>query len=248
MKRMGSWILLTLLLVGTFSLAFDVRPARAAEVTVYIKSDGSVVPSDAPISTSDNVTYTFTGDISYPTYYGIVVQRNNTVIDGNGYTVQGNQTDYTYGLQFMVISNVTVKNVNVKNFYHGFTFYLCSNIVVSGNNATANTDGIFIQSSINSTIVSNNVSANSDCGIYLYTSNTTIITENNATANGNKGYCSSSLPITLFAGTMQRETATMASAFFIIERTLSSETTPKQTTILASACNIHTIVSLTETT
>jgi parallel beta-helix repeat protein len=187
MKRMVSWILLTLLLAGTFALSFEVRPARATAVTVYINSDGSVFPSSAPISSSDNITYTFTGDISYPTYYGIVVQRNNTVIDGNGYTVQGNQTDYTYGLQFMVISNATVKNVNVEDFYRGFTFYFCSNIVVSGNNATANTDGIFLHSSINNTIVSNNVSANSNCGIIVDASNTTMITENNATANGNKG-------------------------------------------------------------
>jgi parallel beta-helix repeat protein len=180
--------MLTLLLVGTFSLAFDVKPARATDVTVYIKSDGSVVPSDAPISSSDNITYTFTGNISYPTYFGIVVQRNNTVIDGKGYTVQGNQTDYTYGLQFWFISNVTVKNVNVKNFYSGFIFYYCSNIVVSGNNATANTtDGIFLKSSINNTIVSNNVSGNSNCGIIVDTSNTTLITGNNAMANGNKG-------------------------------------------------------------
>jgi len=187
LKRLVSGVMLTLFLVGTFSLAFDVRPARAADVTVYIKSDGSVVPSSAPISSSDNVTYTFTGDISYPTYFGIIVQRNNTVIDGNGYTVQGNQTDFTYGLQFMVISNVTVKNVNVKGFYRGFIFYFCSNIVVSGNNVTANTDGIFLKSSINNTVVSNNVSANSNCGIIVDTSNTTVITDNNAMANGNKG-------------------------------------------------------------
>ena len=49
-----------------------------------MKSDGSVFPSSAPISSVDDVTYTFTGNMSYPTYYGIVVERNNIAINGNG--------------------------------------------------------------------------------------------------------------------------------------------------------------------
>jgi parallel beta-helix repeat protein len=179
----------------------------ALSAKIYIMSDGSIVPSYAPISTLDNVTYTFTGNASYPTYEGIVVERSSIAIDGNGYTVQGNQSGDT-GLILTGVSNVTIKNTNIKGFQNGiylsssnsniingnnatangqFGIYLYSSSsnTVSGNNATANTYGIFLFSSDNNTVNGNNVAANIGVGIFLDSSSNNTVSANKATANNN---------------------------------------------------------------
>ena len=190
MRRIVSWMILASFLLGTFTLAFNVGLVRAqAESTVYINSDGSVSPSNAPISSPDDVTYTFTGNISYPTYDGIVVERNNTVIDGNGYTVQGNiseaVTDQSPGLNLRDTSNVTIRNTNIKSFYYGiFLDSSSNNNTVIGNTAAANLYGIFLNSSSNNIVTWNNATENS-AGICLYvSSNNNTVSGNNVTANG----------------------------------------------------------------
>jgi parallel beta-helix repeat protein len=178
--------MLTLLLVGTFTFAFDIRPAGAQAETVHINRDGNVVPSSAPISNPDNVTYTFTGNISYPSYYGVVIERSNIVVDGNSYTMQGNQSGT--GIGVTTIANVTIKNTNVESFQTGISIGGSSdNNTISGNNATANSDyGIYLGAASNNFVTGNNVAANG-YGIYLLGSYHNVITGNNATANSNGG-------------------------------------------------------------
>ena len=89
MKRLFSLIILSVL---TLAFAPNVQPVKASGA-IYIRADGSVDPPTAPISSVDNVTYTFTDNI----YDEIVVERDNTVVDGSGYTLQGHglDTDFT---------------------------------------------------------------------------------------------------------------------------------------------------------
>jgi parallel beta-helix repeat protein len=169
---------------------------------VYIMNDGSVVPSYAPISSLDNVTYAFTGNVSYPTYSGIVVERNNIVVDGNGQTLQGNYANSGNGLSFMSVSNVTVKNTTVEGFSSGIYLYSSSNDTVSGNTLTANLyDGVFLYYSSNNTVNGNDASSDGD-GIYLYYSNCNTVSWNNVTANNFAGiHLSSSNNNTLIGNT-----------------------------------------------
>jgi parallel beta-helix repeat protein len=195
MRRIVSWIMFAFLLLGTLTLAFNVGLVHAQAETIYINSDGSVVPSYAPISSADNITYTFTGNTSYPAYNGIIVERSNIVIDGNGYTVQGigrpigNQNgalyDQSTGLNLTDTENVTIKNANIENFQNGVYLFDSNNNVISGNNATANGHGIHLDSSSNNNTVSgNNATANSGYGIYLVSSSSNSIIGNNITDNG----------------------------------------------------------------
>jgi parallel beta-helix repeat protein len=189
MKRTVSGIVLTLLLLGTFTLAFDVRAASYAQTTVYINSDGSVSPSYAPISSVDNVTYTLTGNITYPTYNGIVVRRSNILINGNGHLVQGNSSypsgPNVYGLNVTDLNNVTIRNINIKSFWHGIYLYNSNGSTISGNVVTNNcVVGILLDyHSSNNIISGNTVSATVFYGIVLSASSDNIITENNVIAN-----------------------------------------------------------------
>ncbi|HXX87168.1 MAG TPA: NosD domain-containing protein, partial [Candidatus Acidoferrum sp.] len=155
-------------------------------VPIYIYSNGSVYPSSAPISTPDKVTYTLTGNISYPTCNGVVVERSNIVIDGNGYTVKGDYpvppAENSNGIDLTDVSNVTIKNVDVEIFGNGIYLDSSSDDILSGNTATANYVGIFFDSSSNNIVSENNLAADFQ-GIDLYGSSSNTITGNNATAN-----------------------------------------------------------------
>jgi parallel beta-helix repeat protein len=187
MKRIVfSIIMIALLFLGIIVLGFNVRLAEADSQTVVINADGYVTPSGVPIVTLDNTTYSLTGDISYPTYYGIVIQRNNILIDGNGYTVQGyTMFDNNYGLDLMYMSNVTIENINVRDFHWGITLFGCSNCIISGNNATENLVGIDVAVSTGCVFSGNNATENGFVGIEItdYSDNN-IVSGNNVVENG----------------------------------------------------------------
>jgi parallel beta-helix repeat protein len=170
----------SVLLIG---LALDIPTVKASE-TIYIRSNGSVDPPTAPISSVDNVTYTFNDNISE----SIVVERSNITIDGAGYTVEGAGSGS--GFRLYKVSNVTVKKANIKSFFYGVYLNSTFGSSVSENNVTANTyDGIRLEQSSGNTISRNNVTENGNDGIKLYysDSNNNTISENKITGNGNDG-------------------------------------------------------------
>lgn len=191
--------MIALLLAGSLMLALDVRPAWAIAETVYIKGDGSVVPSWAPISSLDNVTYTFTGNISYPAYYGIIVERNNIVIDGNGYTVQGDQSGI--GLNLTSINNVTIKDVKLESFSYSIRLEYSSNNSIVRNSMTNSVEGIHLQDSSSNLIYHNNFANNT---VQVYSHNSTNIWDDGYPSGGN--YWSDYNGTDLFSGPYQNVT------------------------------------------
>jgi parallel beta-helix repeat protein len=154
-----SVIVLALLFVSTLTLAFNIRPVKAGG-TIYIRVDGSIDPETAPISTLDNITYTFVDNI----YDSLVVERNDIVIDGNGYTLQG--PGRGRGISLFGRENVTILNAQVKAFDYGIYFDSSSHNSLSRNNITEIGYGIFLGNSSCNTISGNNITDSSN-GIYL---------------------------------------------------------------------------------
>jgi len=170
-KKTVSAITLTLLLTGMLTLAFNIKPVKASG-TIYIRADGSVDPPTAPISSVDNVTYTFTSNVND----SIAVEKNNTVIDGAGYTLQGGGS--ARGIELFYVSNVTVKNVRIENWVGEgiFTGY-ASDSMILGNNITNNSVGIYLAISSNNTISGNNI-ASDFVGIFLAYSSGNVMSKN----------------------------------------------------------------------
>lgn len=158
-----------LLLVGVLTSAFSTQPVEASFETIYIRADGNVYPSTAPIRRDGN-SYTLTGDI-LSSAHGIVIQRNNMMLDGSGYTLQGPL--WANGIDLSERSNVTIKNVNVKAWIYGIKLGSASNVIICGNNITATDeagDALWLWASSNN-IISGNQIKNSKChGISLYSS------------------------------------------------------------------------------
>jgi parallel beta-helix repeat protein len=127
-------LILLICIICLSELSFPVK----ASGTIFIRVDGSVEPDTAPISTIDNVTYIFTDNI----YDEIAVERDNIVIDGKGYTVQG--TGSGTGIYLSGRSNVTVKNMEIRAFERGIRLDNSSNSTLSANNVTDNEYGIVL--------------------------------------------------------------------------------------------------------
>jgi len=150
------------------------------EQTYYIKADGSVQPFTSLISTADNITYTFTGNL----YGSIVVEKDNIVVDGAGYMLQRNGTGR--GIELTDRNNVTIKNMEIEHFQSGIWIQNSSDIDVFRNKIVNNTFGIWIFCS-NNTVYGNTITNNSDSGLVIdiYSSNN-IVYGNNITYN-NRG-------------------------------------------------------------
>ncbi len=89
---------LSLFLIGVLALTFSIQPVKAEPVTIYIRADGSIDPPTANITSTDNVTYTLTGNITTDGFNnGIVVERNNTVLDGAGSSQPDGQERNNHG-------------------------------------------------------------------------------------------------------------------------------------------------------
>lgn len=169
---------LSLVLDGNYELSAAFSVASFVG-TVYIRADGLVNPADAPFSTLDNVTYTLTEDIDSM----VVIQRSNVVLDGSWYTLQGSGSGE--GVSLFGVSNVTVKNMNIRGFGCGMYLFWASRNVIARNNITGNNWlGLRLYFSSNNSIYNNNASANKDDGIrFEFSSNYNSIIGNNIMAN-----------------------------------------------------------------
>jgi len=176
-RRSVLTISLLFFLVGVLGVVSRINVAEAVITTVYIRSDGRVDPYMAPITSSDNVTYTFTNDL----YWQLVVERDDIVIDGSGFKLLGNGTGK--GVDLAGTTNVTVGNLEIRGFQHGIWLFNGSQSKVIGNKIANNMFGVWLYAS-NNTVSGNRIRDNNNTGIVIdiLTSNNNVI-RNNVTGN-----------------------------------------------------------------
>src|SRR5271157_2918122 len=193
MNRAVFALVAILFLLSVSSISGLIQTVKADSETIYINAGGSITPSTAPIHVVDNITYTLTGNIT-ANADGIVIVRNNIVLNGAGYTVtgSGNGPESWNGTTLTNVSNVTVRNVTVKSFTNGIWLVNSSNSTLSGNNVTANSNnGIWLDSSSGNTLSGNNVTANNDYCIWAdHNSSNNTIYQNNFINNTYQVYSS----------------------------------------------------------
>ena len=176
MKKTLALTIMVLLLVSAVAGIEFVRnacanPGLVPEEPPYgftINSDGTYIGENIR---RDGNTYTLTGDINCT----LVVERDGIVLDGAGYTVQGNGT--SSGVWFQDKSNITIKNLNIRNFRIGINLspnYSSAknneNCTISANNITNNTYGISMATSYECYVAGNCI-ANNTNGVFLHGSN-----------------------------------------------------------------------------
>jgi parallel beta-helix repeat protein len=186
LRKPASIIILSLLMVSTLILAYNLRPVNSDygwTTTIHINADGSISPPTAPIFSVDNMTYTLTDNIvgNVPAHSSaIIIQRDNITMDGAGHTLQGKNAFDSRGINMTGRSKVTIKNMKIQIFYDSIYLGSSSNNNVSGNNITANQYyGIWLGYSSNNNIVGGNNITNSRTGVWLDSSS------NNNSVSGN---------------------------------------------------------------
>jgi parallel beta-helix repeat protein len=176
---------------------------------IYIRADGTVEPANLPIKQVGDV-YSFTDDISN---YTIWVQRDNIVIDGQGFTLHGNRTNgiVADGIYLNSRTNVTVRDLTIRFFEvgiwnsqnsgnnfgvniinnritecdQGVTFVSATNNSVIGNNITGNGNGINMLSKSYFNDIESNIIEDNSWGIYFQGYNNMI--ESNTIAGNSVG-------------------------------------------------------------
>jgi parallel beta-helix repeat protein len=149
--------MLTLLISSALIIKFNIQSVEAIE-TIYIRADGSIEPSTAPISTADNVMYTLTDNIMSDAD-GIVIERDNITLDGAGYTLQGIEGYVYTGIALSGRVNVTVKNMEIKDFDSGIILESSSNNSICENNVKVSYSGIYLMDSSNNSVTRNNITS-----------------------------------------------------------------------------------------
>ena len=159
-------------------VAANFLPPPPSLPSIYIRSDGTVDPP-AAIQRIGEV-YTFTGNIADHT---LEIQRDNIVVDGAGYTLQGNTSGN--GIKLTNRTGVTIKNLELKQFRTCINILNSSNIIITGNTITNNENAIALHSSMSNQIEGNKITGN-HVAILLYSaSNHNSIIGNSMTNNGN---------------------------------------------------------------
>lgn len=182
-KKVTSAIMLTLLLANMLTLILRIQTAKGWTGTVTIRADGSISPLDAPISSSDNVTYTLVDSI----LGSLSVWRDNIVIDGAGFTLQGTGGYLSRGIDLSGRTNVVIQNIHVKGFYYGIQLSESSGNSIISNDITANDlFGVALDSSSYNIISGNNITDNGVGIVFSDSSNHNCIYGNNIT-NGSHG-------------------------------------------------------------
>ena len=203
-------IALILISLMTLGVVY-VQPIKAQyQGDITINADGSISPSTAPIQ-QDGDRYILTGDLIGSR---ITVIRSNMTLDGDGHTIQGENTTAIItlssnstipfpssygGIYLESVHNVTVKGFSLRYCLVGVSLNQSSHVTVSGNNITGTWGagayffahqlpaGIFLWESSNNTITGNRLE-NNEFGLSLRErSGHNIIVGNTISGSANKG-------------------------------------------------------------
>ena len=158
-------------------------------MTVYIRADGNVDPPSAPVQRNGDV-YTLTGSFGSDSD-GIVIERDNTTLDGAGYTVNGVRMCYGKGAYLSNRNNVTIKNLTIENCDHGIYLESSShNTIFCSTIANCNVCINVQNSSSNNIVFGNNITTCGlcGCGILLNCSSYNKIYHNNFIDNFVQAY------------------------------------------------------------
>jgi parallel beta-helix repeat protein len=198
-KTSALLVLLIISLAGIPVLSRYVQAVKTlySVVEIDINADGSITPSDAPITNTDNRIYTMTDDINitdHPSIYsaGIRIRRSNIIFNGNGHILRGDGADgfAMWGSDY--VTNVTIENSTATGFENcllldhshnntikGNTFYGSSgsvvvvqnsnNNIIDGNNITSGTYGAdLVYYSANNTFTRNYIANNTAWSIAVH--------------------------------------------------------------------------------
>jgi len=199
-KKIIFGIMLTLLLIGMLTLAFNIQPVKSEPTTWTVDDDGPAdfhTIQEAVDAASDGDTVYVKEGTYYPPsgpVYSPVVSivksisligenRDTTILDG-GWEVYAVDVIYVRDSNNVLIKNFTIQNAGSRYYtYAGIYLMNCINAKIQNNLIINNPNGICLESTSNCRISGNQIIAN-DCGIFIGGSQNNNIYGNNISENG----------------------------------------------------------------
>jgi len=177
LRKIVSGIMLTLLLVGMLTSAFNVKPVKAEPKTWIVDDDG---PADFH-TIQEAINAASAGDtifVKEGVYYENVVINKTVALLG-----ENNVTTIIKAIAFNNILTLTVNNIIIKGFTIdngtcGLYLKNANNILISDNKITNNLCGVYLNHSSNCAILHNDMIYN-ERAIGLASANCNVIESNN---------------------------------------------------------------------
>ena len=160
MKKITTTIAL-LLILSFMLVSLPAIGIVKAESTIYIRADGNVEGTDKIQQNGD--VYTFLGNISIDGsgVDGIIVERDNIVIDGADCSLQlAGEMGISRGIKLTDRTNITIKNLRILDFNFGIQLQRSSGNTVFRNYIYP--IGIKVNGSHNNTIIENHLVGSGD--------------------------------------------------------------------------------------
>jgi parallel beta-helix repeat protein len=164
------FILLSVETFFTSSVNADPLPLPELPTPIYIRENGTIEGGAGAIQQNGNV-YTFVRDINET----IEIQKDNIVIDGNGFSLTKPpevKTDdlltpsgWFPSIQTSNKSNIIIKNIIFDKCYTGISVEHSSNIIIIQNSFENGNEGIYMSSCTNCSIIGNKLIDNSAQGL-----------------------------------------------------------------------------------
>jgi len=143
---------LTIIIAFFLLLSFIPHALTNGAGLIFIRADGSIDPSSAPIIRDGN-TYSLTADLYGTT---IMVEKDNITIDGNGHLLLGSSTPYSTAVNISEREGVTVKNLKITSYYYGISIEFSRYNTLIGNTISDNNIVIYAEGSTDNLIFHNN--------------------------------------------------------------------------------------------
>jgi parallel beta-helix repeat protein len=135
-----------------------------------IMADGSIDPPTAPIERAYAGVYILTKDVTSMAD-GIVIERDNTTLDGQGHTIEGTGSTFSVGIYLSNKSGIALRNLHITGYHYGVELDSSSQVEISRNVVEANRgDGIFLNEVTYVNLTRNAVVSNLADGVFLYSS------------------------------------------------------------------------------
>ena len=176
-------IMLTLLLVGMFTLAFGTRHVKAEPSPITVPDDYPTLQEAINSANEGDTIYVKSG-----TYYEHITigksltitgeDRDTTIIDGslNGTAVR------------IDADNVQINEFTIRNGYRGIYILNSDGNTVSQNNITRNKfEGLVIENSANNLVTNNLIGFNGGNGVYIFNASNTTLQSNTIASNSLTG-------------------------------------------------------------
>ena len=123
LKKASVIIILTIIFIGSLNFTNSFQDLKAQVNIITINPDGTVIGTNKLLREGN--VYAFTGNIEG----SIVVEKDDIVIDGKGYTLSGIENQ-GLGIELIERSGVTITNIEIIDYSNCIYVHSSSNCII----------------------------------------------------------------------------------------------------------------------